>query len=103
MRAVCGLIFSQRTLLELVDKGLSREDAYKIVQGNAARCWEEGRDFRELLKSDATVAAYLSQQELADLFDYGYYTRYVDDTFRRLGLLPTESASQPVPEPATAD
>ena len=83
-----GLIFSQRALLELVDKGLSREESYKIVQSNAARCWEEGRDFRDLLKSDATVAAHLSPSELESLFDYGYYTRYVDDTFQRLGLLP---------------
>ena len=83
-----GLIFSQRALLELVDKGLSREESYKIVQSNAARCWEEGRDFRDLLKSDATVAAHLSPSELENLFDYGYYTRYVDDTFQRLGLLP---------------
>ena len=88
-----GLIFSQRTLLELVDRGLSREEAYKIVQANAMRCWAEmdqpgGCDFRDLLKSDSAVAAYLSQAELDGLFDYGYYTRYVDDTFRRLGLLP---------------
>ena len=83
-----GLVFSQRALLELVDKGLSREDAYKIVQTNAARCWDEGGDFRELLKSDPSVAAYLSPAELENIFDYGYYTRYVDDTFRRLGLLP---------------
>ena len=98
-----GLVFSQRSLLELVDKGMSREDAYKVVQGNAARCWEEGRDFRDLLKSDPTVAAYLSPQELEALFDYGYYTRYVDDTFQRLGLLPAAPGSELVPEPATAD
>ena len=88
-----GLIFSQRALLELVDKGLSREQAYQIVQSNAAQCWAEinqpdGRDFRELLKSDPAAAAYLSPTEMANLFDYGYYTRYIDDTFRRLGLLP---------------
>ena len=83
-----GLVFSQRALLELVDKGLSREDAYKIVQTNASRCWDEGGDFREMLKSDPSVAAYLSPAELESIFDYGYYTRYVDDTFRRLGLLP---------------
>ena len=88
-----GLVFSQRALLELVDKGLSREEAYRIVQTNAARCWDEGRDFRELLKSDGTVAAYLSPAELESLFDYGYYTRYVDDTFRRLGLLPAPVGS----------
>ena len=88
-----GLIFSQRALLELVDKGLSREQAYQIVQANAAQCWAEinqpdGRDFRELLKSDPAAAAYLSPKEMANLFDYGYYTRYINDTFRRLGLLP---------------
>jgi len=88
-----GLIFSQRALLELVDKGLSREQAYQIVQSNAAQCWAEinrpdGRDFRELLKSDPAAAAYLSPTEMANLFDYGYYTRYINDTFRRLGLLP---------------
>ena len=98
-----GLVFSQRALLELVDKGMSREDAYKVVQGNASRCWEEGRDFRDLLKSDPTVVAYLSPQELEALFDYGYYTRYVDDTFQRLGLLPAAPGSELVPEPATAD
>ena len=93
-----GLVFSQRALLELVDKGLSREDAYKIVQTNAMRCWAEinlpdGCDFRDLLKSDSTVGAYLSASEMESLFDYGYYTRYVDDTFRRLGLLPTPVGS----------
>ena len=93
-----GLVFSQRALLELVDKGLSREDAYKIVQANAMRCWAEinlpdGCDFRDLLKSDSTVGAYLSASEMESLFDYGYYTRYVDDTFRRLGLLPAPVGS----------
>ena len=87
-----GLVFSQRALLELVDRGLSREEAYKIVQTNAMRCWAEmdlpnGCDFRDLLKSDSAVASYLSEAELDKLFDYGYYTRYVDDSFRRLGLL----------------
>ena len=98
-----GLIFSQRTLLELVDRGMSREDAYNTVQGNASRSWDEGRDFRELLRSDPTVAAYMTSAELERLFDYGYYTRYVDDTFRRLGLLPATMAGEFVPEPATAD
>ncbi len=93
-----GLVFSQRALLELVDKGLSREDAYKIVQTNAMRCWAEmdqpgGCDFRDLLKSDSTVGAYLSSSEMENLFDYGYYTRYVDDTFRRLELLPVPAGS----------
>ena len=85
-----GLIFSQRVLLELVDKGLAREDAYAIVQSNAMTGWDEGRDFRELIKSDKEAATYLSEGELNELFDYGYYTRYVDETFQRLGLLPAK-------------
>ena len=81
-----GLIFSQRVLLALVDKGLPREESYKIVQENAGRSWEQDRDFRELLKSDPKALAHLSAQELDRIFDYGYYTRYVDDIFRRVGL-----------------
>ena len=82
-----GLVFSQRVLLALVEKGLDREEAYKIVQTNANRCWEEGLDFRDLLRTDRHVGERLSQPELDELFDYGYYTRYVDDIFARLGLL----------------
>ena len=82
-----GLVFSQRVLLALVEKGLDREEAYKIVQTNANRCWEEGLDFRDLLRADRQIGERLSQPELEELFDYGYYTRYVDDIFARLGLL----------------
>jgi len=82
-----GLVFSQRTLLTLVDKGLSREDAYKIVQRNAMRSWDDNQDFRELLKSDPEAQTYLSLEEMEEIFDYGYYTRYIDDTFLRIGLL----------------
>ena len=82
-----GLVFSQRVLLALVDKGMAREDAYAIVQRNAMRGWDYGEDFRELIRSDPEVSPYLSSQEVDDFFDYGYYTRYVDDTFQRLGLL----------------
>ena len=82
-----GLVFSQRVLLALVDKGMGREDAYKIVQANANQSWEEGLEFRELLKSDRQAGEHLSQSELSALFDYGYYTRYVDETFARLGLI----------------
>ena len=82
-----GLVFSQRVLLALVDKGMAREDAYAIVQRNAMRGWDYEEDFRELIKSDPEVSPYLSSKELDDFFDYGYYTRYVDDTFQRLGLL----------------
>ncbi len=89
-----GLVFSQRALLELVEKGLAREGAYKIVQTCASRAWDEGRDFRDLLRSDRTVAAYLTPEELESLFDYSYYTRYIDDIFMRLGLLPSRVGSR---------
>ena len=83
-----GLVFSQRVLLALVDKGQAREDAYKVVQRNAMRSWDHSEDFRELIKSDSDVLKSLTSNEMEEIFDYGYYTRYVDDTFQRIGLLP---------------
>ena len=82
-----GLIFSQRVLLSLVDKGIAREEAYKIVQSNASRSWEEKADFRDLLRADPVAGQHLSSSDFDELFDYGYYTRYVDETFARLGLI----------------
>ena len=93
MESTRGLLFSQRVLLALVERGLARDSAYQIVQRNATRSWDEGLDFRELLKTDPDVTAHLSPDELSGLFDYGYYLRHVDDTFKRLGLL----AQQAVP------
>jgi adenylosuccinate lyase len=87
-----GLVFSQRVLLALIEKGLSRQDAYKTVQTAAMASWREGADFRDLLRADPNVVRHLSPNELEALFDYGYYTRYVDDSFRRLGLLPAVPA-----------
>ncbi len=81
-----GLVFSQRVLLTLIDKGLSRQDAYKLVQENAMRAWRERTPFLDLLCEDENVVRHLSREELASLFDYEYYTRYVDDSFRRVGL-----------------
>ncbi|MCH8989625.1 MAG: adenylosuccinate lyase [Chloroflexi bacterium] len=89
-----GLVFSQRVLLALVDKGLVREDAYEIVQANATRCWEEGLDFRDLLRADRRIGEHLSPPELDELFDYGYYTRYIDETFVRLGLVKQAAGKQ---------
>ena len=81
-----GLLFSQRVMLALIEKGLSREEAYKIVQTNSARTWDEDMDFRGLLHSDERVRPYLSAEALDELFDYGYYVRYVDEVFGRVGL-----------------
>ena len=82
-----GLIFSQQVLLALVDKGLSREDAYKIVQRNAMRSWDQGEDFRDLLRADLDARSQVSPEEMGRIFDYSYYTRYIDDTFQRVGLI----------------
>jgi adenylosuccinate lyase len=87
MEITRGLLFSQRVLLALIDKGLSRQSAYKIVQRNAMKTWQsDTKKFITLLKADKEVIAVLSLKELEELFDYSYYLRYVDDVFRRLGL-----------------
>ena len=81
-----GLVFSQRVLLAFIEKGLSRQEAYKIVQRNAMKSWKGSRNFLTLLKSDQEVMRFLSEEELEKLFDYDYYLRYVNDIFERLGL-----------------
>ena len=81
-----GIVFSQRVLLALIEKGLSREQAYEIVQERAMHSWDEGLDFRQLLREQSEVAKRLPGTELEGLFDYGYYTRYVDETFQRAGV-----------------
>ena len=86
MEASYGLPFSQRVLLALIEHDLSRQDAYAIVQRNAMQSWKERRPFRELLEADGEVTRHLSASDLDGLFDYAYYTRYVDESFRRLGL-----------------
>ena len=89
-----GLIFSQRVLLALIDKGVSREKAYKIVQGNAMKAWQEKRSFLSLLEADTEITAYLSKSELKSLFDYNYYLKYVDNIFERLGLTELKEVGQ---------
>ncbi len=84
-----GLIFSQRVMLALIDKGLSRQKAYDLVQRHAMRSWTENKDFLKLLKSDREVTASLPPGELEKLFDYQYYLRHIDEIFRRLGLTET--------------
>jgi adenylosuccinate lyase len=71
-------------LLALVDKGLAREDAYRLVQRNAMRVWQGGEDFLALLKADAEVSEALSPAELEALFDLAYHTKRVDDIFARV-------------------
>jgi adenylosuccinate lyase len=79
-----GLVHSQRVLLALTQAGMSREDAYKAVQRNAMRVWEDGGDFQKLLAADPEVAGHLKPDALAPLFDLGYHTKHVEAIFRRV-------------------
>ena len=84
-----GLVFSQRVMLALIDRGLSRQDAYKLVQRNAMQAWQGKENYLKLLRADTEVTAVLPESEIENLFDYKFYVRYVDEIFKRLGL--TES------------
>jgi adenylosuccinate lyase len=79
-----GLVHSQRVLLALTQAGASREDAYRLVQRNAMKVWEEGKDFLTELKADPEVTAAISEAELEDKFDLGYHTKHVDTIFERV-------------------
>jgi adenylosuccinate lyase len=79
-----GLVHSQRVLLALTQKGVSREDAYRLVQRNAMPVWRGEGDFLKLLKKDAEVKAKLSDAELEELFDLGYHLKHVDTIFKRV-------------------
>ena len=79
-----GLVHSQRVLLALTQKGVSREDSYRFVQRNAMKVWEEGKDFMTELKGDGDVTAALSEAEIEEKFDLGYHTKHVDTIFARV-------------------
>ena len=86
MGATFGLIYSQRVLLKLIDKGMSREEAYDLVQPKTAIAWDEQKDFRPLLESDEKIMSTLTSEDLDDAFDYNYHLKHVDDLFDRVGL-----------------
>ncbi|PTM57461.1 adenylosuccinate lyase [Desmospora activa] len=86
MERTYGLIYSQRVLLTLIDKGLKRESAYDRVQKLAMQAWEEATPFRELVEGDDTITGILSSEEIAACFDYRYHLQRVDEIFARLGL-----------------
>ncbi|HDI4711839.1 TPA: adenylosuccinate lyase [Listeria monocytogenes] len=86
MDRTLGLIYSQRVLLALIDKGLAREAAYDVVQPRAMEAWEKQVPFRELVEQDAIITENLSAEEIADCFDYNYHLKNVDLIFDRLGL-----------------
>lgn len=86
MDATFGLIFSQRVLLKLIDKGMSREQAYDLVQPCTAKAWDEQRAFRPLLEAEPAIMQVLTLADLDEAFDYRYHIRNVDEIFHRVGL-----------------
>ena len=86
MDSTLGLIYSQRVLLALIDKGLAREEAYDTVQPCAMEAWENQISFRGVVDQDEKITAHLNKEELDDCFDYNYHIQHVDMIFERLGL-----------------
>lgn len=86
MNATFGLIYSQRVLLKLIDKGMSREEAYDLVQPKTALSWDNQTDFRPLVEADEAIMAKLTKEDIADAFNYNYHLSHVDEVFERLGL-----------------
>jgi adenylosuccinate lyase len=87
LEATGGLFFSQRLLLALVDSGLARDDAYRLVQRHALRAWDESLDFRELVRGDSEITGRVA---LDDVFDPSAFTQHTDVVFGRLRALTTE-------------
>ncbi len=79
-----GLIFSQKIMLDLTEKGLSREEAYRIVQGISMQVWQDQAGFKELLLGDPEVGQYLTKSEIEECFDYRTYLKNMDLIFIRV-------------------
>ncbi|WP_412049158.1 adenylosuccinate lyase [Hoeflea sp. Naph1] len=79
-----GLVHSQRVLLALTQAGVSREDSYRLVQRNAMKVWEQGKDFLEELLADEEVVKVLGEEQIREKFDLGYHTKHVDTIFARV-------------------
>ncbi|GBF10806.1 MULTISPECIES: adenylosuccinate lyase [Tepidibacillus] len=86
MERTFGLIYSQRVLLSLINKGLKREEAYDLVQRKAMQSWEEQKSFKELLKEEKNIQNLLTEEELNECFDYHYHLKNVDFLFKRVGI-----------------
>ena len=79
-----GLVFSQKILLDLTQAGVSREDAYRLVQKNAMKVWEQGKDFQQELLADPEVAGALGEDKIRESFDLGYHLKHVNTIFKRV-------------------
>jgi adenylosuccinate lyase len=85
-----GLVFSQRVLLALVASGLPRDEAYRLVQRNALRAWDEELDFRELVERDEEIRTRVDPETLGEAFDLADALRHIDVIFERVAALSTE-------------
>src|SRR6266550_4758994 len=90
-----GVVFSQRVLLALVQKGMSRQDAYRVVQRAALSALDGGQDFKAIVGQSPEVGERLTAAELAELFDPAFYLRHLDVTFDRLGIEPVAASPSP--------
>lgn len=86
MKRTHGLIFSQRVMLALINKGLTREEAYDLAQKNALKSWEEGIGYLQLLIDDKEVTEHLNSEELAEIFDYSLFLKRINYIFKKVGL-----------------
>ena len=84
MELTRGLYHSQGLMLRLIEKGLSRQEAYSTVQRRAMEAWEEGKDFFELVRSDETIRKFLSEEEIKEVFSLKYHLEHVNFIFRRV-------------------
>ena len=80
------LVFSEHVLLALIQKGMTRDEGYKVCQRNAAKCWDDGISSRAALEQDEDVQRLLTKEELDECFDLEHHLRNVDRVFERLGL-----------------
>jgi adenylosuccinate lyase len=86
MTRTYGLIYSQRVLLSLIDKGMVREEAYDLVQPKAMEAWEKGIQFRELVEAEERITSVLTPDEIEECFNYEHHLKHVDTIFTRVGL-----------------
>ncbi len=86
LNATYGAIFSQRLLLALVESGMDRQQAYRVVQHSAHEAWDSGTHLRELLRENSEVRSRLSDEQIEDAFDVSHHLKHIDATFKRLGL-----------------
>ena len=81
-----GLIFSEKVMLALVDKGLTREEAYELAQRNALKAWEEGSSYKQLIKEDEEISKLLTEEDIENIFDYKVFLKEIDYIFEKAGL-----------------